>query len=162
LGKPSEAVRDRPYAPGYGIRPGPEGMLPWSFVDERMAASLNYWVATSRPDGRPHVMPVWGLWVDGTFYFGGGPRSRKVRNLSQNPNVVVHLESGDDVVVLEGEAKPVHDPAPTLTERLSGASADKYGMAGGTEGYYAVLPKVVFAWSHESFPSTATRWVFEH
>ena len=135
-------------------------MLPWSFVDERMAASLNYWVATTRPDGRPHVMPVWGLWVDGMFYFGGAPRSRKVRNLSQNPNVVVHLESGSDVVVLEGVAQPVSDPDPMLTERLSVASADKYGMAGGNEGYYAVRPSVVLAWSEGGFPRTATRWVF--
>jgi hypothetical protein len=104
-------------------------------------------------------VPVWGLWVDGTLYFGGGPRSRKVRNLSQNPNVVVHLESGSNVVVLEGVAEPVTAPDPMLTERLSAASADKYGISGGNEGYYAVRPSVVLAWSEGGFPRTATRWV---
>lgn len=67
--------------PGYGIPSGSEGLLPWGFVEERMANARKYWVATVRPDGRPHLTPVWGLWVEGAFYFGSGPRTRKARNL---------------------------------------------------------------------------------
>ena len=108
--------RDRPYAAGYGIRSDDEGMLSWRFVDERMAGARTYWVATTRPDGRPHVAPVHGLWLDGTFYFGGDPRSRKSRNLAANPNVAVHPEGDDgDVVILEGVAEAVSDPDPTLS-----------------------------------------------
>ena len=81
----------RPHAPGYGISPDAEGTLAWSFVGERVSRTRNYWVASTHPDGRPHVAPVSGLWVDGTFCFGGDPRSRKARNLAENPNVVVHL-----------------------------------------------------------------------
>lgn len=155
-------VRDRPYAPGYGIRSGDEGMLPWRFVDERMAEARNYWVATTRPDGRPHVTPVWGLWVDGTFYFGGEPRSRKIRNLAHNLNVAVHLESGADVVILEGVAEAISDPDPALSQRVSAASAAKYGMhSGSIEGSYAVHPRVVLAWSERDVGETATRWTFE-
>ena len=111
------AERSRPHAPGYGIRREAEGLLPWSFVEERMAAAREYWVATVDPDGRPHLTPVWGLWVDGVFYFGSGPRTRKARNLAENLNVAVHPE-GDDVVILEGVAEVVTDPDPALSERV--------------------------------------------
>jgi PPOX class probable F420-dependent enzyme len=158
----------RPNMPGYGIHSSGEGMLPWSHVDERMARARNYWVATTRPNGRPHCAPVWGAWVDGTFYFGSGPRSRKARNLSANPNVVVHLESGDDVVILEGTAEEVADPDPSLFTRIADAYAAKYldpetaeeFRPSSAEGMYAVRPHLAFAWLERDFPSTATRWVF--
>jgi hypothetical protein len=157
LAEPAE--RSRPHAPGYGIRREAEGLLPWSFVEERMAAAREYWVATVDPDGRPHLTPVWGLWVDGVFYFGSGPRTRKARNLAENPNVAVHPE-GDDVVILEGVAEVVTDPDPALSERVYAASAAKYGMGSHSiEGYYAVRPRVAFAWTGSSLTQTATRWV---
>jgi pyridoxamine 5'-phosphate oxidase-like protein len=158
----------RPHAPGYGIRSSGEGMLPWSHVDERMAQARNYWVATTRPDGRPHCAPVWGVWVNGTFYFGSGPRSRKARNLSANPNVVVHLESGDDVVILEGIAEEFANPEPSLFARIADAYATKYldpesgqeFRPSDAEGIYAVRPRVAFGWLERDFPRTATRWSF--
>lgn len=67
----------------------------------------NYWVVTTRSDGKPHSVPVWSIWLDETFYFGTDRRSRKGRNLATNPGLVVHLESGDDVVILEGVAEEV-------------------------------------------------------
>ena len=69
--QPSEPKASRPHVPGYGIPKTPKGMLPWSFVDERMRKSLNYWICTTCADGRPHARPVWGVWVDGAFCFGG-------------------------------------------------------------------------------------------
>ena len=56
--------------------------------------------------------------MDGAFYFGGGPQTRKVRNLAENPSVAVH-PAGDDVLVLEGIAEVLTDPNPALTERVS-------------------------------------------
>ena len=136
-------------------------MLSWDRVDGRLAGARNYWVSTTRPDGRPHATPVWGLWVDSAFYFGVGPDTRKARNLSRNPNVVVHLESGDDVVIFEGKAEVVTDPDVDLVERLYAASVAKYGMGSrDLEGSYAVRPRVVFAWS-EGEPRTFTRWRFD-
>ena len=161
-GDPSELVtRSRPYAPGYGIPSHSRGMLSWEYVEESMAGARNYWVATVRPDGRPHVTPVWGLWVDGALYFGAGPRTRKGRNLAENSNVGVHLESGEDVVILEGVAEVVTDPDAGLVERLFVASSAKYGMGSSdVEGSYVVRPRVAFAWSAGS-PRTFTRWVFD-
>ncbi len=152
-------MRSRPYAPGYGIPSSRRGMLPWSFVEERMLAARDYWVATVLPTGGPHLAPVWGLWVEKAFYFGSGPRTRKARNLAENPNVAVHPQS-DDVVIIEGVVETVTDPA--LAERAYTASTAKYGSGSrDIEGSYAVRPRVVFAWTASGFPSTATRWVFE-
>jgi hypothetical protein len=80
-------------------------MLPWSWVEERLASGRNYWISTTRPDGAPHAMPVWGLWFEGALVFSTSPVSRKGRNFSRDPRTVAHLESGDEVVVLEGEVE---------------------------------------------------------
>jgi hypothetical protein len=99
--------------------------------------------------------------VHRAFYFGTGPRTRKGRNLAENPNVAVHLESGEDAVIVEGVAEVVIDPYPGLVERLFASSSAKYGMGSrDVEGSYVVRPRVVFAWSAGS-PRTFTRWVFD-
>src|SRR3712207_802185 len=106
-----EPEAQRPHMPGYGIHPAADGLLDWSQVTAQLEQARNYWVATTRPDGRPHAAPVWGVWLDGAFYFGTGRTSVKGRNLAANPALTVHLESGDDAVILEGVAEPVTDPA---------------------------------------------------
>lgn len=113
----------RPQFPGYGISTEPEGMLPWSWLSERMAAAQNYWIVTAHPDGRPHAMPVWGAWLDETFYFSTGRGSAKARNLAHRPELVVHLESGDEVVILEGSAE---EADRSLHRRLAEALGAKY------------------------------------
>ena len=149
----------RPRIPGYGIPKGVKGMLAWSYVEERLTKARNYWIVTESK-GQPHAVPVWGVWVDGTLCFGGGPDTRWMRNLAANPNLAVHLESGDDVVILEGVAERITDPAHPLMARSTEASRAKYQMGGGSgEPFWALRPRVVFAWT--VFPKTATRWVFD-
>ena len=121
----------RPRFPrAYGIPAAEDGLLPWSWAGERLDGSRNYWVATTKPDGAPHAMPVWGLWLDGAFVFSTSPESRKGRNLARDPRVVVHVESGEEVVVLEGPstdrspARPTRpgigfDPAPRTPGRTT-------------------------------------------
>src|SRR5215210_1638314 len=109
VGLVPEPKADRPYIPDYGIPTSSEGTLPYDHVSDRLASARNYWVSTARPDGRPHAVPTWGVWLDGAIYFGGGTGTRKARNLKSNPNVVVHTESGDEVVIVEGQAEPVTD-----------------------------------------------------
>ncbi|HSN73709.1 MAG TPA: pyridoxamine 5'-phosphate oxidase family protein, partial [Anaerolineae bacterium] len=94
-----QPLAQRPAMQDYGISDEPDGLLPWSFASQRMAAARNYWIGSSRPDGRPHAAPVWGVWLDDVFYFGTVPGSVKARNLAANPALVVHLESGDEVVI---------------------------------------------------------------
>ncbi len=149
---------------GYGVGSGSEGLLSWGHVRERMEASRNYWIGTTRPDGRPHAAPVWGVWLDDTLFFGTDRGSRKARNLRASPEVVVHLESGDDCVILEGVVEEESDPG--LRRRAGEAYAAKYwfdALGGADEGgppVYVLRPRVAFAWLESSFPETATRWRF--
>ncbi len=147
----------RPYVPGYGIPQQVEGTLPWSYVVERLAQSRNYWIATATPDGVPHAVPVWGVWLDETLYFGGGPQTRWSRNLSANPRVVVHLDDSEQAVILKGTVTRLDDPAHPLVARLDAAYLAKYGMEHGVPIWMLRL-HTAFAWTR--FPDDATRWTF--
>ena len=156
---------DRPTMPdGYGIPENTEGILPWNFVEEQMAEARSYWITTVRPDCRPHAMPVWGAWLDGKLYIEGSPNTRRHRNLVSNPHVVAHLESGDQVVIVEGEAYEAGKPDAILGKRLSQSFIHKYAASGYSPGpdawdnggLYVIYPKKVFAWT--KFPQDTTRW----
>jgi PPOX class probable F420-dependent enzyme len=146
----------------YGIK-GPKsgsGLLPWKRVVEQMAQARNYWIGTVRPDGRPHVMPVWGIWLNDTFLFSTSRSSQKARNLSRNPRLVVHLESGDDVVILEGAAEEITDPV--LLAQFAEAYQGKYQFRPDIQDTknvtYALRVLVAFSWLEADFPGGATRW----
>jgi hypothetical protein len=149
----------------YGVPATDEGMLDWSWAVERLEKALNYWFSTTRPDGRPHAMPAWAVWLDGALYFDGSPETRRGRNLAENPAISIHLESGDEVVILEGEAHLVGKPDRAFAERLSAASSAKYGPkyeptpdTWDQGGLYVMRPRVAFGWSE--FPTNVTRWRF--
>src|SRR4051812_35935911 len=113
----------------YGVDPNAlDGVLPWSTLVEQLTNARNYWICTTRPDGRPHAAPVWGLWFEDAFVFGTGNDSRKGRNMAANPEVVVHLESGDDVVILEGtiETIPIQGVDAAWLQRYTDAYSAKY------------------------------------
>ncbi len=158
----TEPNRSRPQMRDYGIHQDGDGMLPWSWVDGQMAEARNYWVCSTRPDGKPHAAPVWGVWLEGTLYFSTSPTSRKGRNLAANPAVVVHLESGDDTVILEGTVQRVTDRA--LLGRVVDVYAAKYAFRPDPDDpsglWLALQPQAVFAWQEADFPRTATRWTF--
>ena len=99
-----DPARDRPALPeGYGLPGTTDGLLSWSAdIEPRLAAALHYWLATVRPDGTPHSVPRWGVWLDGRFYYDGSPETRHARNLAHNPACTLTLESGTEVVIIEG------------------------------------------------------------
>src|SRR5262245_33110924 len=110
----AEPQAGRPFMPSeYGIAAASEGMglLPWSWAVERLENSPCQWIATTRPDGSPHVMVVWGVWLDGGFYFGMALGSRKARNLAADSRCVVCTECAGEGVVVEGVGEAVTDPA---------------------------------------------------
>lgn len=154
-------VARRPGFPaGYGIRAESEGMLDWDWAVGRLEAGRNYWVSTTSPDGRPHAMPVWGVWLGDGLRFSTSAASRKGRNLARDPRVVVHLESGDEVVILEGEVEET-----TLDDPLADAYEAKYeyrpSSSAGKEGpWYVLRPGVAYAWLERDYPRTATRFDF--
>ena len=149
----------RPQMPhSYGIQAPAEGagLLPWSFVSSRMEASRTYWIASVSPDGRPHAAPVWGLWHQDAFYFSTDRHSRKGRNMAARPSVVIHLESGDEAVVIEGQAEPV-DEAGLLSE-LDREYFKKYAYHLDAGQTYRVSPRIALAWTESDFTGTATKW----
>jgi len=146
----------------YGVPKKNKGLLLWSHVTERMTQVMHYWICTVDPNGHPHVTPVDGLWLNDRLYFGGSSQTRRNRNLITNPAVSVHLDSSDDVVILQGEAH-LQTPDHELAVQLSKASAAKYGYGPKPEEYEAsgvqiFHPHTVFAW--KQFPSDVTRWQF--
>ncbi len=156
----------RPAMPtDYGVPDHDEGLLDWTWAVERLAAAKNYWFHTTRPDGRPHAMPAWGAWVDGAIYFDGSPETRRGRNLAENSSIVVHLESGDEVVIVEGEAVYQGKPTREIAEQLAAALAAKYSPTYAPTpdtwdegGLWRVRATVAFGWT--SFPKDVTRWRF--
>ncbi len=161
----SAGKASRPNMPkGYGLldADGGSGLIPWAWVDEQAHKSRNYWIGTTLPDGRPHIMPVWGVWLNGMLYFGTDRLSRKARNIAANPEIVAHLESGDEAVVIEGVAEEVTNVS-TL-ELYADAYDVKYKFRPDTSGAgsltYVLRPHVAFAWKETDFPGGATRWRF--
>ena len=101
--------------------------------------------------------PIWGLWRDGGLVFSCGPASRKARDIAADARVVVHLESGDDVVIVEGDAT-----GTAATDEVVAAYAAKYMPFDAEIGdWFFVRPRRAFAWQEASYPKNATRFDFE-
>ena len=128
-GRNSDSVKPRatrPYMPGYRMMfEKNRGPLPWSWAVKRLSTSHNYWLATSRQDGRPHLMPVWGVWLDDMFLFSTGRRSSKSRNLTANPKCTVSPDGAAEAVIMEGVAREVSETA--RLRRFVSAYKKKYG-----------------------------------
>ena len=156
--------------PGYGILDanGGRGLLPWAWAVERLTRARNYWIATTCPDGSPHCVPVWGVWLDddNAFYFSSGTQSRKARNLAANPNCVVCPEDGIQAISLEGVAGKITDAA--RIRRFVEAYNPKYEWDLKPETVldmgpiFAVRPRKVIAVDATpgEFQGSATRWLF--
>ena len=159
----SEPKASRPHMPGYGISSstGGDGLLPWQWARDRLTKAHNYWMTSTRSDGAPHCMPVWGIWMDDVFYFSTGRRSRKSRNLESSPRCVVCTERADEAVIVEGSANKVEDAA--LLRKFADSYNAKYewgDVAALGDPVYGVHPHVAFGWSEKSMTNTATRWKF--
>ena len=167
-GKPQSS---RPHMPGYGLPKGNKGLLPWTWAEQRLKKSHNYWITTVKPDGSPqpspHTMVVWGLWQDGRFLFSTGSKSRKARNLAQNAHCIVCTELANEAVIVEGVAViadvaarrkflPVYERKYKFD--MKGMEQDILSMK---EPVFAVRPRVVFGLWEKHFMGKSTRWKVE-
>jgi len=159
--KPAKAPKPtRPHMPGYGLPKGTKGLLPWSWAEERLTKSHNYWISTCSPDASPHTMIVWGLWLDDRFYFSTGQKSRKARNLAANPKCVICSDRSHEAVILEGTAALLTDPATRQRFATAYQSKYKWDMSTFSEPVYVVHPRVAFGLFEKNFIGKATRWNF--
>jgi len=153
--------------PGYGVV-GPSegrGLLPWSWAEDRLTASHDYWVATVWPDGRPHVMPVWGVWDAGYLWFSSSLGSRKARNLDADPRLAMTTDNALEPVVVDGIVTRVFDLDARV--RFLGLLNVKYGTDNPVEfldpdvnGTYRVTPVRAFGLIESEFTGSPTKWVF--
>jgi hypothetical protein len=164
----AEPVASRPYMPGYGLRAAGEGtgLLSWSWARERLERSHDYWVATTWPDGRPHVMPVWGVWAEEALWFSSSLGSRKARNLAANPHCVLTTDNAKEPVVLEGDAELERD-LPTIESFVAWINA-KYDTDYSVDFFdpasnacFRVRPTWAFGLTEGDFTGSPTRWRFD-
>jgi pyridoxamine 5'-phosphate oxidase-like protein len=142
------------------------GLKSWAWALERLEKSHNYWIATSRPNGRPHLMLVWGIWWQDAFWFSTGPRTRKAKNMAAHAQVVIGTEAADEAVILEGAPKEIKDRA--VWKQLAELYDAKYGgslepiLVACDGNVYRVEPRVAFAQDEhaENFAESVTRWHF--
>jgi hypothetical protein len=162
----AEPKASRPRMPGYGLPENKKGLLPWKWAEQRLKKSHNYWITTVKPDGSPHTMVVWGLWLDRVFLFSTGRQSRKARNLAENQNCVVCTEHAHEAVVVEGVAEVADVPIrreflkkyqPKYSFDMAGMEKD---ILSKKEPVFAVRPRVTFGLYEKNFMGSATRWKF--
>jgi general stress protein 26 len=159
----------RPYMPGYGVRPEDEGtgLLPWSWAKRQLQASHNFWVVTLWPDGRPHAMPVWGVWDhDDVFWLTSAVRSRKALNIANDPRCTVATEDEQHPVVVNGEGEIRTSPQELVhvLELVNAKYATDYGMDmmdPGKNATIRVRPEWAFGLDADDFTGSPTRWTFE-
>jgi hypothetical protein len=163
----SQPRAERPFMPGYGVLPATEGsgLIAWAEAERRLTVSHDYWCATVRPDGRPHVMPVWGVWLDGDVWFSSSLRSRKARDLAVEPRCTLTTDDAQNPVVVDGVTRQVTDAAG-IAGFLDAMNAKYHsGMTAEfldpqVNGTFAVRPERAFALTHDDFTGSPTRWTF--
>ncbi|HKY53229.1 MAG TPA: pyridoxamine 5'-phosphate oxidase family protein [Anaerolineales bacterium] len=143
------------------------GHIPSNKIENWLRAARSIWVSTTRPDRRPHTVPVWFIWKDRKVYFISARNLQKSKNLAKQPWVVVHLGDGDDVIILQGPAKIVTEHEEL--ERIDSAYRAKYVDPGSgaqasifepESDLYRVDVKHIMAWEYGTV-ANRTDWKFE-
>jgi hypothetical protein len=143
----------------------PQKLLQWADVRTKLEETRTYWVASVRPDGRPHLVAKDGIWIDDTWYYGGGDQTVHHRNVRKNPAVSMHIGGETDAVIVEGVARNVVPPK-ALAQQLADLTNEKYkhyGMNNTAETYaggvWTLRAERVLAWN--LLFEDATRFSFD-
>jgi hypothetical protein len=164
----SDPKATRPYWPDtlQNSSEPPKDLKTWPWALKRLEKSHNYWISTARPDGLPHLMLVWGVWLEDAFWFCTGARTRKARNLATQLNCVIATEDADEAVILEGKVEHVVDGIQlegfvTLYNKKYGGDVEAL-LKDQNSLVFRVTPTKVFGFDEhaENFVESATRWDF--
>jgi len=150
-----------------GYVDNPASYLTWDWVAAQLTESKHYWLCTVRADGRPHVVPRWGVFLDNKFYYDGSPETRHALNLVNNSNVSLHLESGEQAIIMEGTSRSAEKPDHEFAQRLARAISEKYSAMGYSPepnqwdegGLFVFTPRQCIAWS--KFTDNPTKFIFD-
>lgn len=143
--------------------PVPSQLIAWETVSEKLRGAPVYWLASVRPDGRPHLVPRDGTWLDDALYYGGSPETVHARNVGNEAPVTMHIGDGQEAVIVEGVVR-VERLSGAAAVQLAGLSSEKYPQYGQmdpamyADGVLVLRPTRVLAWT--SFGLDATRFRF--
>jgi PPOX class probable F420-dependent enzyme len=140
--------------------------MTWAEVSARLAPARTYWLGSTTPSGAPHAAPVWGVVADETLYLYSERTTVKARNLAADPRVVVHLESGDDVLIVRGVAEDLGPPAavPSVIAALAAKYTrpqDGQYLPDADPDFdvvYAIRPRSAMAWRLDDYGASQRRW----
>jgi len=150
--------------------------ITWEEAQQRLTTGGSFWLATVRPDGAPHVMPVLAVWSEAALYVSSKEGARKSRNLVQDGRCVITTDTGDLHLIVEGTATQVRDDA-TLKRAsdafkaiydwstvVKGGKLDaEYGAptsGGPPYDVFEIAPTKAFGFPTDGESLTPTRWAF--
>jgi len=144
----------------------PDKTLPWSEIAARLAAARNYWLCTTMPSGAPYAAPVWGVVTGQALYLYTERRTVKARNLAADSRLVVHLESGEEVLIVLGTAEDLGTPAQVpdvvaaLAAKYTGEGDRRYlpDADPDFDVIYAVRPQSAIMWRLADYEASKRRW----
>jgi len=112
--------------------------------DPRLQTDRNVWLSTTRPNGKPHLIPIWFIWLNERFYICTESKSVKIRNLRHNAGVCVALEDGNKPVIAEGQATLIEGAFP---EDVTKAFISKYNWDISSDpGHHTLIEIVPEKW----------------
>jgi Pyridoxamine 5'-phosphate oxidase len=140
--------------------------MTWAEVAGRLSAARNYWLGTTSPSGAPHAAPVWGVVTGETLYLYSERSTVKARNLALDPRVVIHLESGEDVLIVRGVAEDLGAPAevPSVVAALAAKYTrpeDRQYLPDADPAFdvvYALRPRSAMAWRLDDYAASQRGW----
>ena len=142
--------------------------MTWAEVAGRLSAARTYWMGTTSRSGAPHAAPVWGVVARETLYLYSERSTVKAHNLAADPRVVIHLESGEDVLIVHGAAEDLGTPAevPSVVEALSAKYTrpeDRQYLPDADPDFdvvYALRPRSALAWRLDDYAASQRRWSY--
>ena len=138
----------------------PPPTRPWA--EARLTTAHNYWLASTRPDSRPHLVPIWGVWIDERFWFASFA-AVKVDNVAAQPAVMLSTETPGEVVILAGTCARVTEAE--LPSTYATAFDEKYGAGWSGVGdssaiHLRIVPIQIRAWNESEASSPPARFRF--
>ena len=154
---------------GYLSTRSARGMVSWPRVRLLLETNVGYWLATTDPDGRPHLVQQWGAWIDDRWWFEGSPETRWARNLARDPRAVMSVEHGSEIVIVYGTVTLGATITPAIAQRVARSYVKKYGRKYDyrptaaemvERGMNALLPSKALSWDVKRFSQSPTRFRF--
>jgi len=140
----------------------PRMWITWEHVNHKLTREKVYWISTASRRGRPHAVPVWGIWKKNISYFETDPKSIK-GNLSNNESVVVQVQDGNDTVILEGNARKEKRSEKLKWLRKDYVRKYRYTPDWSNERnqiVFRVEPRIAHAWRAPRMHRSLVKFIF--